>query len=165
MRIFSGNSPGCHRTASGTLCGELGKAALGAHTGPAEEGTMDTSAQKLGDSPSERQSNNRTQVSQEREQRGGEWVLMARPMPHTPPPPSLLGEKQRELLGLLEGTLVSILERSPPAGGERKWQRRETDCWQEGRAWQWLTTNALLKQERRPFHGLPCSHHGAHFPV
>lgn len=75
VRIFSGNSPECHRTA------------LGAHTGPAEEGTMDTNAQKLGDSPSERQSNNRTQVSQEREQRGGAWVLMAGPMPRLPHKP------------------------------------------------------------------------------
>lgn len=102
-------------------------------------------------------------ISRERAER---WGVGVNGSAHaSPPPPSLLGEKQRELLGLLEGTLVSILERSPPAGGERKWQRRETESWQEGRAWQWLTTNALLKQERGPFHGLPCSYHGAHFPV
>lgn len=50
VRIFSENSPECHRTASGALCGDLGKAVLGAHTGPTEEGTMDTNVQKLGDS-------------------------------------------------------------------------------------------------------------------
>lgn len=54
---------------------------LGAHTGPTEEETMDTNVQKLGDSPSERQ---RTQVSQEREQRGRAWVQWPGPWPGKP---------------------------------------------------------------------------------
>lgn len=151
VRIFSGNSPECHRTA------------LGAHTGPAEEGTMDTNAQKLGDSPSERQQQQNSSISRERTER---WGVGVNGWAYAPPPPQACWVKSKaELLGLLDGTLVSILERSPPAGGEWQWQRREPESWQEGRAWQWLTTNALLKQELRPFHGLPCPYHGAHFPI
>lgn len=48
---------------------------LGVHTGPAEEGTMDTNAQKLGDSPSETENSS---ISRERSERWG-VAAMARP--------------------------------------------------------------------------------------